>query len=108
MKELLGKLLRKKEKCSYMGSASRYSRINCDESIEKHESRRGYVPILVGNCEEEEEERFMVPLGWINHPSILTLLHMSAHEFGFQQNGVIQIPCKPHHFRNVIKTISCK
>uniref|UniRef100_A0A803L793 Uncharacterized protein n=1 Tax=Chenopodium quinoa TaxID=63459 RepID=A0A803L793_CHEQI len=112
MKGLIGKIVRKKEQSS---PPPRYSRLSscCEDEVKnKHQrhnqaKKRGYVPILVGKS-EEEEERFMVPLGWMNHPCIVELLRVSANEFGYHQQGVLQIPCEPHHFRVVIESISCK
>lgn len=105
MKDLIGKIMRKREEYSSISPRRRrqYSKICCDE----HEIRRGYVPIMVGKC-EEEEERFMVPLRLMKHPFIIDLLQLSANEFGYQQDGVIQIPCQPLHFRLVMDNISSK
>ncbi|XP_021755011.1 auxin-responsive protein SAUR71-like [Chenopodium quinoa] len=108
---LIGKIVRKREQYLSMYSPSRYSKIFSDEESihnnnhHKREVRRGYVPVLVGKC-EEEEERFMVPLGWMKHPSIVDLLQLSASEFGYHQQGVIQIPCETLHFRVVMEKIS--
>lgn len=102
MKNLIGRIVRKKEQSPSI-SPSRFSRL-----YNNHEARRGYVPVLVGKF-EEEEERFMVPLGWINHPCMVALLQLSANEFGYQyREGVIQIPCEPHHFRLLLENISSK
>ncbi|KAL2892540.1 Auxin-responsive protein SAUR40 [Bienertia sinuspersici] len=110
MKDFIGKIAKKKEQYASM-SPNRYSKIcNYDDegrNHEKHEARRGFVPILVGTC-EEEEERFMVPLGLMKHPSIVDLLQLSANEFGYNHQGVLHIPCESHHFRGVIGSISSK
>uniref|UniRef100_A0A803M4P1 Uncharacterized protein n=1 Tax=Chenopodium quinoa TaxID=63459 RepID=A0A803M4P1_CHEQI len=113
MKGLIGKIVRKKEQSSPPPKYSRLSSCCEDEVMNKHQrhnhqaKKRGYVPILVGKS-DDEEERFMVPLGWMNHPCIVELLHVSANEFGFHQQGVLQIPCEPHQFRVVMESISCK
>ncbi|XP_056692224.1 auxin-responsive protein SAUR71-like [Spinacia oleracea] len=115
MKDLIGRIVRKKEQSSSSSSSSsssatstppRYSRLSCYDKMnnnnhQRHETQktRGYVPIMVGKC-EEEEERFMVPLGWMSHPCIVDLLQLSVNEFGYRQQGVLQIPCEPHHFRH--------
>ena len=107
MKHLIGKkMVRKKEKSSSSSSSPRYSRLD-DINHRNDENRKGYVPVLVGMC-EEEEERFMLPLKLINHPTILGLLDLSANEFGYHQQGVIQIPCQPHQFRLLLDRFSCK
>ncbi|CAO2834795.1 unnamed protein product [Amaranthus hypochondriacus] len=107
MKHLLGKkMVKKKEQSCSSSSSSRYSRLD-NINDRNDEIRKGYVPVIVGMC-EEEEERFMLPLGLINHPTILGLLDLSANEFGYHQQGVIQIPCQPHQFRLLLDTFSCK
>lgn len=57
---------------------------------------------------EDEEERIMVPLKWMKHPRILSLLQLSANEFGYEQQGVIHIPCEPHQFRVLMESLSSK
>uniref|UniRef100_A0A803M4P4 Small auxin up regulated protein n=1 Tax=Chenopodium quinoa TaxID=63459 RepID=A0A803M4P4_CHEQI len=106
MKNLIRRISRKKEQSLSM-SPPRYSRLGCEEVSNNHprrETRKGCVPIMVGKC-EEEEERFMVPLGWMNHPFIVDLLQLSANEFGYHQQGVIHIPCETCHFKLVLENI---
>uniref|UniRef100_A0A803M4P3 Uncharacterized protein n=1 Tax=Chenopodium quinoa TaxID=63459 RepID=A0A803M4P3_CHEQI len=82
-------------------SKTRYSRVCRDEvDRRKHEVRKGYVPVMVRKC-VEEEERFMVPLGWMNHPCIVNLLQLSANEFGCHQQGVIQIPLEEEAYEEI-------
>ncbi|KAK9742752.1 hypothetical protein RND81_03G195200 [Saponaria officinalis] len=111
MKDLIGKLVRKKDLYSASTSpSSRYSKLSYDDEsshYSKHEIKRGYVPITVGKY-EKEEERFMVPTKLIKHPSIVALLQLSANEFGYHQEGVLHIPCEPNLFRKTLDTISCK
>ncbi|XP_021756111.1 auxin-responsive protein SAUR40-like [Chenopodium quinoa] len=107
MKDFIAKIARKKGENSSR-SLSRYSRLSCDiarDGDARHEIRRGYVPVMVG-FSEEQQERFMVPCGWMNHPCIVELLQLSANEFGYQQQGVIHIPYEPSHFRVIMENIS--
>ncbi|RWW25014.1 hypothetical protein GW17_00010668 [Ensete ventricosum] len=71
---------------------------------------RGYVPVLVGAAaaeeEEEEEEglqRFLMSVEAFKHACFVSLLEMAAGEFGYQQKGVLRIPCAPEHFRRVLE-----
>ncbi|KAL9234351.1 hypothetical protein vseg_009231 [Gypsophila vaccaria] len=113
MKDLIGKLVRKKDQYSSSSSSmspSRYSKLSYDNEESSHYKqgiRRGYVPIMVGK-DENEEERFMVPTKLIKHPSIVALLQLSANEFGYHQEGVLHIPCQPHFFRETLHKISSK
>ncbi|GMH11133.1 hypothetical protein Nepgr_012974 [Nepenthes gracilis] len=70
-----------------------------------YQSQKGYVPVIVGD-HEGMAERFMIRTQWMKHPSILALLDLSADEFGYDQEGVLQIPCEPEFFRVIIKRLS--
>ncbi|XP_042447460.1 auxin-responsive protein SAUR71-like [Zingiber officinale] len=49
----------------------------------------GHVPMCVG----EEMERFSVPAEVLGRPAFLELLRRSAQEYGYEQSGVLRIPC---------------
>lgn len=102
MRKLIGRMARKDTSPS-SSPPPRYARLCCED---EHQPgiRRGYVPFVVGR----EEERFMVPMGWMKHPSIVALLQLSANEFGYHQEGVLHIPCEPHVFRDVLCKLSSK
>ncbi|GAB2274563.1 hypothetical protein Dimus_009330 [Dionaea muscipula] len=89
---------------SFVGSLSRGSEED-DEDDEQiitaagelgNEIRKGFVPVMVGS------ERFMIRTRLMMHPSIVALLELSADEFGYEQEGVLQIPCEPEYFRQTI------
>ncbi|XP_074592540.1 auxin-responsive protein SAUR71-like [Curcuma longa] len=58
----------------------------------------GHVPVYVG----EEMERFEVPTRLLNRPAIVELLRRSAQEYGYQQRGVLRIPCPAPLFRRLL------
>ncbi|GMH11134.1 hypothetical protein Nepgr_012975 [Nepenthes gracilis] len=70
-------------------------------------NRKGYVPVMVGD-REGVAERFMIRAQLMKHPSIIALLELSADEFGYDQEGVLQIPCEPETFRETISKLSKK
>ncbi|GAB2233959.1 hypothetical protein Droror1_Dr00003189 [Drosera rotundifolia] len=85
-------------------SSSCYIRLPCsDEDGTCSHGRRGYVPVMVGN--DEVTEKFMVRTEHITHPSILAFLELSADEFGYEQQGVLRIPCEPDCFREIINNL---
>ncbi|XP_047074368.1 auxin-responsive protein SAUR32-like [Lolium rigidum] len=55
----------------------------------------------VGGGAAEEEERFVVPVGYLKHPLFVGLLKEAEEEYGFQQQGAITIPCGVENFRRV-------
>ncbi|URD98463.1 Auxin responsive protein [Musa troglodytarum] len=65
---------------------------------------KGYVPVVVGVG--KELRRFVVSVRAFKHPCFVGLLEMAAQEFGFQQKGVLRIPCDAQHFEQVFRLIS--
>ncbi|OVA04849.1 Auxin-induced protein [Macleaya cordata] len=60
---------------------------------------QGYVPVYVG----EEMERFVVNAELLNHPIFTELLKRSAQEYGYEQKGVLRIPCRVLVFERVLE-----
>lgn len=60
---------------------------------------KGCLAILVG--QGEEQQRFVVPVMYLNHPLFMQLLKEAEDEYGFDQKGTINIPCHVEEFRNV-------
>lgn len=84
-----------------------YERLRSDYDIqEKHQAtKKGYVPIVVGN-HEEVMEKILIPMELINHPYVVTLLDFSAHELGYNQEGTLRILCQVESFERMIHIIS--
>ncbi|XP_030467187.1 auxin-responsive protein SAUR32-like [Syzygium oleosum] len=60
---------------------------------------RGCLAISVG--QGEEQQRFVIPVAYVNHPLFMDLLREAEDEYGFDQKGTINIPCHVDEFRNV-------
>uniref|UniRef100_A0A6N2KBG4 Uncharacterized protein n=1 Tax=Salix viminalis TaxID=40686 RepID=A0A6N2KBG4_SALVM len=60
---------------------------------------KGCLAVMVG--QGEEQQRFVIPVIYINHPLFMELLKEAEEEFGFDQAGPITIPCHVEEFRNV-------
>ncbi|KAJ7963447.1 Auxin-responsive family protein [Quillaja saponaria] len=60
---------------------------------------KGYLAIKVG--QGEEQQRFVVPVIYFNHPLFMKLLKEAEEEYGFDQKGTIAIPCHVEAFRYV-------
>ncbi|KAI3892836.1 hypothetical protein MKW92_036913 [Papaver armeniacum] len=58
---------------------------------------RGCVAILVG----QEEERFIIPVTYLNHPKFKILLKEAEEVYGFRHRGNIALPCDVDEFLNV-------
>ncbi|XP_062015890.1 auxin-responsive protein SAUR72-like [Rosa rugosa] len=61
----------------------------------------GHVPVYVG----DEMERFVVSAELLNHPVFVELLNKSAQEYGYEQRGVLRIPCHVVVFERVLETL---
>ncbi|CAO2841049.1 unnamed protein product [Amaranthus hypochondriacus] len=120
-----GGMISKKKQYNHLPSPPRYVRLSSKENDNDNDndndnnnvSRRfgrnegsgsgrggtpkGHVPVLVG-LEEDELKRFVVPTRYMNHPSIVELLQLSADEFGFNNQGVLHIPCHPQYFETLL------
>ncbi|XP_019056446.1 PREDICTED: auxin-responsive protein SAUR72 [Tarenaya hassleriana] len=62
---------------------------------------QGHVPVYVG----EEMERFVVSAEVMNHPVFVGLLNRSAQEYGYEQKGVLHIPCHVLVFERIIESL---
>ncbi|VFQ66114.1 unnamed protein product [Cuscuta campestris] len=60
---------------------------------------RGCVAVMVG--QGREQQRFVIPVIYVNHPLFLSLLKEAEEEYGFSHNGPITIPCHVAEFRQV-------
>lgn len=60
---------------------------------------KGCLAVKVG--QGEEQERFVIPVWYFNHPLFGQLLKEAEEEFGFAQKGTITIPCHVEEFRYV-------
>lgn len=65
---------------------------------------KGYLAVSVG----EEQKRFVIPTQYLGHPAFEILLREAEEEFGFQQTGVLRLPCEVTVFENVVKLVEKK
>jgi len=63
---------------------------------------RGCVAVLVGGGVAEPEERVVVDVRALGQPCVRALLDMAAREFGYDQKGVLRIPCAADEFRRAV------
>ncbi|KAM7265212.1 hypothetical protein ACFE04_002895 [Oxalis oulophora] len=62
---------------------------------------KGYLSVSVG----EEEKRFIIPTSYLGHRGFQFLLREAEEEFGFEQAGVLRIPCDVSVFESVVKIV---
>nr|DAD47028.1 TPA_asm: hypothetical protein HUJ06_016965 [Nelumbo nucifera] len=61
---------------------------------------KGHLAVYLG---EAEKRRFIIPVSYLNHPSIQELLGQAVEEFGFDHPmGGLTIPCKEDTFIHLL------
>ncbi|XP_057456131.1 auxin-responsive protein SAUR72-like [Lotus japonicus] len=78
-----------------LSASSRFRRSSSAEVPE------GHVPVYVG----DEMERFVVSAELLNHPVFVKLLNQSAQEYGYEQKGVLRLPCHVFVFERVLEAL---
>ncbi|GAB2291110.1 hypothetical protein Dimus_025367 [Dionaea muscipula] len=75
---------------------------DCGGGVEaKDHVPKGCLAIKVGEGQEHELQRFVVPVMYFNHPLFSKLLKVAEEVYGFDQKGTIIIPCCVEEFRYV-------
>ncbi|KAL6623360.1 hypothetical protein ACP70R_033239 [Stipagrostis hirtigluma subsp. patula] len=59
---------------------------------------KGYIPMVLVGDTTETEERILVHVSMLKEPSMVALLDMAEERFGYNQKGVLSIPCDMNHF----------
>ncbi|CAL0303695.1 unnamed protein product [Lupinus luteus] len=104
MKHLIRKLSRVADSSRYalLRSESRSTRRRPETRRHRNgEVPEGHIPVYVG----EEMERFVVSAEHLNHPVFVKLLNRSAQEYGYEQKGVLRIPCHVIVFERVLDVL---
>lgn len=91
-----------------------YSRENSRESLldwrylskwnMKEVVPRGFLAVYVG----PELRRFVIPTNYLSMPEFRALMEIMAEEFGFHQEGGLQIPCEEKYFEEILDKCSCQ
>ncbi|KAK7345528.1 hypothetical protein VNO77_16132 [Canavalia gladiata] len=61
----------------------------------------GHFVVLAKNG--EETKRFVVELHYLSEPAFLGLLERAKEEYGFNQKGVLVIPCHPQELEKILE-----
>ncbi|KAL5215431.1 hypothetical protein ABZP36_006832 [Zizania latifolia] len=62
---------------------------------------RGHLAVCVG----PSMQRFVIPTEFLKHRAFAALLREAEEEFGFQQEGVLRIPCEVPVFEAILKSV---
>ncbi|XVF74189.1 hypothetical protein PTKIN_Ptkin13bG0090100 [Pterospermum kingtungense] len=86
-----------------------YRQLNL-QSIDKERDKveavpKGYVPVMVGR-EKANSARFLVHIDMFKNEYFVGLLEMVAQEVGYENPGILRVPCDAECFRNLLNQIS--
>ncbi|MCL7050320.1 hypothetical protein MKW94_021530 [Papaver nudicaule] len=99
LKVLVEKLVKKRD-------VYKYSKFIEDEKMKALELpadvKKGQFAVFA--TEGDEAKRFIVELDCLSNPAFLKLLEKAEQEFGFQQGGVLALPCKPDELKRALST----
>ncbi|KAJ8770821.1 hypothetical protein K2173_021736 [Erythroxylum novogranatense] len=65
---------------------------------------KGSLAVCVG----KELKRYVIPTEYLRHQAFGLLLREAEEEFGFQQEGVLKIPCEVSVFEKILKVVEEK
>ncbi|GMN62585.1 hypothetical protein TIFTF001_031680 [Ficus carica] len=68
---------------------------------------KGFLAVCVGK-KETMMKRFIIPTEYLRHQAFGILLREAEEEFGFQQEGVLKIPCEVPVFEKILKVVEEK
>jgi len=60
----------------------------------------GYFAVIA--MQGEETKRFVLELEYLRDPLFMKLLEQAKEEYGYQQKGVIALPCSPQELQKII------
>ncbi|XP_076955141.1 uncharacterized protein LOC143629877 [Bidens hawaiensis] len=67
--------------------------------------KKGYLAVWVGR-DEDAMKKFVIPTDYLAHQAFSVLLRDAEEEFGFQQEGILKIPCDVPLFERILSLLS--
>ncbi|KAJ9184325.1 hypothetical protein P3X46_004059 [Hevea brasiliensis] len=102
------KLFVRKIQRGLMHSASKGSSLNANKLKEEIEAakmvpedvKQGHFAVIA--MKGAEPKRFVVELDHLTNPAFVKLLEQAEEEYGFQQKGVLAVPCQPEELQMIL------
>ncbi|CAI9104674.1 OLC1v1003397C1 [Oldenlandia corymbosa var. corymbosa] len=64
---------------------------------------KGHFAVYVGDKDQQEKKRFVLPIAYLNHPTFQDLLRKAEEEFGYDHpTGGLTIPCNEVAFVDIM------
>ncbi|OWM69484.1 auxin-responsive protein SAUR50-like [Punica granatum] len=111
----LQRILKKWKKLAVSPKNSNPTTTNCNKSIKflkrtlsfsdnNDPVPKGYLAVCVG----KELKRYVIPMAHLSHQAFGILLQEAEEEFGFEQEGVLKIPCEVALFEKILEAVEDK
>ncbi|KAJ8899828.1 hypothetical protein K2173_019531 [Erythroxylum novogranatense] len=71
------------------------------EKVVPKDVKKGHFAVVAVNG-NGEAKRFVLELNYLSDPAFLRLLELAKEEYGFQQKGVLLLPCQPGELQNIL------
>ncbi|KAK1422061.1 hypothetical protein QVD17_24925 [Tagetes erecta] len=68
--------------------------------------KKGYLAVWVGRDDQDGMKKFVIPTDYLAHQAFSVLLRDAEEEFGFQQEGILKIPCDVPLFEEILRMLS--
>ncbi|CAI9754076.1 unnamed protein product [Fraxinus pennsylvanica] len=81
-----------------------FTESSISSSVSSDQVPKGYIAVCTG----KELKRFVIPMEYLGHQAFRILLREAEEEFGFQQEGVLKIPCEVELFEKILKLMEEK
>ena len=62
--------------------------------------REGHFVVIA--TEGQEPKRYVIKLDYLNNPEFLKLLKQAEEEYGFSQEGALELPCGPDELQRIL------
>uniref|UniRef100_M1CQB6 SAUR family protein n=1 Tax=Solanum tuberosum TaxID=4113 RepID=M1CQB6_SOLTU len=73
-----------------------------NNEVVPNDVKEGHFAVFSVNP-EEEPKKFIVELHWLNNPLFLKLLKQAEDEYGFQQKGILEVPCRAAELQKILE-----
>ncbi|KAF5204851.1 auxin-responsive protein SAUR32-like [Thalictrum thalictroides] len=62
--------------------------------------KKGYFAVFT--MKDNKPKKFLVSLNYLAHPAFVKLLEKTEQEFGFDQPGVLVVPCQANELQSIL------
>lgn len=71
--------------------------------MSSHRTKRGHFSVVTSG--NGESKKFMVGLRFLSYPPFVRLLEAAEREFGFEQKGVLTLPCEASELQQMLSHV---